>query len=114
MNVFLLCCSFTFIGWAIAQHENAAVEDTTINDLISWVKYLEKKLESIENDPLAVYFPVPSEDHNIDGATKRDVEYAHSSNKYANSTFVFCGSSSQKRSVIRHTVPIMKTEMAHL
>ena len=98
MNKFLLCCSFTFIGWAIAQQ---ALGETTINDLIERVKYLEERLETIENDPLAAYFPDPSEDYNTDGTTKRDINYAHSGNKYANSTFVFCGSSSQKRSVIQ-------------
>ena len=100
MNVFLLYCSFTFIGLAMAQNENiaAAVEEITINDLIDRVKYLEERLEAIENDPLAVYFPDQSEDdHNSDGATKRSINYAHSRNTYANSTFVFCGSSSQKR-----------------
>ena len=70
MNVLLLCCSFTFIGLAIAQHKNAAAEDTTINDLIDQVKYLEKKLETIVNDPLAACLTDLSEDQNVDGATK--------------------------------------------
>ena len=98
-SVFLLCCSFALIGQAIAQHENAAVEETTINDLIDWVKYLEERLGTIEKDPLATYFPDPSEDYDVHGTTKRDYKYAHSRNSYANSTIVLCGSSSQKRSV---------------
>lgn len=99
-TMFLFCCSFILIGLAIGQDESAAVEKATIRKLMDRIEYLEKRLQAIENDPLAAYF---SEDHG--GITKRNWEYAHSRNSYhANgSTFVFCGSSYQKRSTYSST-----------
>lgn len=95
--MFLLCFSFMLIGWVIAQDENVAVEKATIKKLIDRVEFLEKKLQAIETDPLAVYFPDQFQNHH---RTSRQSSNVHSLNHYGNSTFVFCGNTNnQKRSI---------------
>jgi len=88
------------IGWVAAQDENVAVEEATIKKLIDKVEFLEKRLQAIENDPLAAYFPNQPQNHHSTGRRGIEDDNVHSFNQYGNSTFVYCGNTnSQKRSI---------------
>ena len=100
-NTFLLLCGFTLIyliGWTVAQDEIDAPElshlEITVRKLMDKVEHLERKLQSIESNPLAAYFQ--------DKSHIRKRGYTHSYNTYeGNGTFVFCGNnlkSFQRRS----------------
>lgn len=96
MNKLLFCFCFVLTGWT------TAVEEVSIKELMERVEYLEKRLKVIETDPLAAYFPDSSQNGDTI-ITKRSIGYTHSYNDYANTTLVFCGSSSrQKRSSFGH------------
>lgn len=106
MEMLLLLCSFAMINW-VASQDNAADEvsqlQAAVRKLVDKVEHLENQLQSLESDPLSVYFRGKSHD-----VTKRD--YTHSYNTYrGKGVYVFCGDdlvarrSVQKRSDYSHS-----------